>query len=333
MADGQQHAVVAPAPDIDAETNARRGAHLAEWLGRAGRVLSVVEPDNAEHAFDLAVDELNRAQMHYAQAGFYFLFAKEGMDHGEFGGYLERHGIGRRAAQESMQIAYMLQRLPESAATKVVGLPKKKALALARMEPEQVELLIEADEHDEIARMTRRDIEAFARRESTRRDTVEKENETLRNQLSNRVEVPQTAAWPEWVTELRATSAALSEKAMLSLDDLQRLQHHLDGRLDLDAEQATETAIAATSLYHQANAIYARAGQVLAAFDETLGAHVEQDESRLPIATAEELKRRLMAREIINAEHDAERAAREIRSEQQQAGAKRGRGRPRKVAS
>lgn len=320
-----------PAVEGEDQPNANRGSHLAEWLGQTGKVLTLIEPESGEHAFDLAVEELNRAQMHYAQAGFYMLFAKQELAHGTFVEYLQKHGIGVRAAQQSMQIALMLQRLPANTAAKIVALPKKKALALSRMDAEQIELLLTNHDPDEIAAMPRGDLEKHARGLATDLDATETELETARRQLANREALPRSTPWPDWVNHARTLSATLGDRALLAIDDFDQLAAELPDQLALTDTEDAHKRVAVTSAMANLQAIAARVSQTMARYGDEFGDYVAADDSQLPIADTDEAKRLLSNRALVVGEHQNARAEAELRAADRDAAAqpvKRGRGRP-----
>lgn len=131
--------------------------------------------------------------------------------------------------------------------------------------------------------------------------------------------------FPDFVMATRHESTALSDKTMLCLDDLSRLNSQLtDAAATADAHDVN---VALNSLYTHVNAVAAHAQSVLQAMRDTWGDALADKAAGDALYSDAELAEIAASRELLIRDHEQEKR---LRAHQRDDAKPRGRGRPKK---
>lgn len=277
---------------------------------------------------DLAVSKFNSAARSIVEAGLALLSIKNDCGHGEFEEHLAERGIPSQRASEAMRYAKFSATLPAASRAKVMELPKKRVLALASTEPEVISKALEDDDlfHD-LARMDYTEMRKRLRQMEARNadlavdlDTAQTKINELHNRLISRVD---DDSWPEFVTVMRHEGCALSEKALLCVDDLERLVDELSSPAVMSSPHFR---VASNGLYTHVNALLHRLSGLVNRMHAELGDTLETNMPETLFSDAE-VAQAIADRELLVQAHKQER---QLRDNQRETAKPRGRGRPKK---
>lgn len=224
---------------------------------------------------------------------------------------MRKVGLGYRDLRQ-------LRQLPEDERGEVIR------QAEAAPDKDQVIEILEAVVERTVA--TRRqlgDAQHGLTRERHAREMAEMEADQLRERL-HKVE---TRTWPQFTGRVRTESAALAERALLCLDDMEQLVSALEDP-DLPLEDPARFAYygaAVMAFWSNLRAVHARAARLMEVTGRQFAETIGQEAENLPVMPEAEAHQFLHLRRIILNEHQAEAAARETARINEQG---RGRGRP-----
>ncbi|ACL71508.1 hypothetical protein Tgr7_0410 [Thioalkalivibrio sulfidiphilus HL-EbGr7] len=206
-------------------------------------------------------------------------------------------GLGYRELRQ-------LRQLPEDERGEVI----RRAEA-AQDKDEVLEILEAVVERSLDTRRQLKDAQHGLMREQHARELAEVEAEQLRERLRK----AEARTWPEFTTQVRMDSSALAEKALLCLDDLERLTAKLeDPDLPLDdPERFAHYGAAVMAFWQNLSAVHARAARLAAIAGETFAETIGEEAGNLPMMPEEEAHQFLHLRRLILNEHEAEAHARE----------------------
>lgn len=278
--------------------------------------------------------KLADAQMSALQAGAFFLKAKAGCRHGQFGVLLSDMGVDDRQVQRAMQIASYVGQLPPAQAQRIAGLPKMKILPLISADQEVVAELLDSGQLDGEQPLSVRALQEALRKESAARQTAELKREKaeasekrVRELALNRFN---RSDRPEFEIVAKEEAVALVDAAMLALSGCEALLRDVllaphDSVLNADHHKA----VAAGTLYHSVKAVWARSQFLLEQLREHFGFELTDTakfEHQLSGGSVDQSRR---AFEAISGRLKVQAENREA----ERANAKGGRGRPRKLKS
>lgn len=276
--------------------------------------------------------KLADAQMSALQAGAFFLKAKAGCRHGQFGALLSDMGVDDRQVQRAMQIASYVGQLPPAQAQRIAGLPKMKILPLISADQEVVAELLDSGQLDGEQPLSVRALQEALRKESAARQTAELKREKaeasekrVRELALNRFN---RSDRPEFEIVAKEEAVALVDAAMLALSGCEALFRDVllaphDSVLNADHHKA----VAAGTLYHSVKAVWARSQFLLEQLREHFGFELTDTakfEYQLSGGSVDQSRR---AFEAISGRLKLQAENREA----ERANAKGGRGRPRKI--
>lgn len=286
------------------------GAELDEWI------------ENKENQHNITLVEL----------GFGYAAKKHELGHGLFISWIKETGRSPRSVQEASKIARLIHSLSNSNARRAAHLPQRKIAVLASAPPALVNDLFDNDELQED--MSREDMREIIQLNikvedlATKLDTEVMKNLELKQQLSNK---KSDSGYPDFVEAARHESTALTEKASLCFDDLEKLYQQLEdmGRKgkSKDTEYTRHWNLAATSVYHNVRGMVARAEKFLMELDQVLPSEVTGPVLPTQYLTEKEVIAAIQQRELLIEQHTHEAA---IRKQQRDMKKPRGRGRPAK---
>lgn len=307
--------------DLPSKTHAH--AHLVTaTLGG----IEIVLPDTEIALWDLAVSELNQSGIHAARAGYVLNVLKEKSGHGDFMQALNKRGIGKRDAQNCMRIAAALAALTPEQQKKLTTLGKTKLLALVKLPEETLEDLVDGSDLDDIAQMSARQLQDYARRLRHDLEKAEMREARARQQAGEARAAQSGFRYPPSIDRIRVESSALANQATLCLDDIEQLMTELNSAPDLsDAQEKAqaEYSAGATTLFVNLQAIHAKAAYLVKWFGEIIGEdYMPTQPEDAPTLTDDEALRVFALRDLLLAEHRAAKIARDNRPR---------RGRPRKA--
>ncbi len=155
------------------------------------------------------------------------------------------------------------------------------------------------------------DLQAALIREQTAKETLDAKNEMLREQLREK----EIQTWPEFTREIRMESSALGDKALLCIDDLERLMAQLE-EPELnpdDPERTAHYSAAVMAFWTNLRAVQARINRLVGigadSFTDTID---ETPEGLAPtLMPDKEIVSLVSARELMVGEHKAEKMSRE----------------------
>lgn len=136
-----------------AEPNVPRAGHLPPAQAEAndavrrlvalGRSIDIEIPESLEARKQAAVELQANIDEQSAKLGFVLLAIKEEMGHGEWQPWLQASGIATSSARRHMQVARMLQELPDPKRSRVSVLPLRKQIELAKLSADEVSAMID----------------------------------------------------------------------------------------------------------------------------------------------------------------------------------------------
>lgn len=274
-----------------------------------------------------AMDKANQTVVLQVEAGLFLAAAKAQCEHGEFTPLVESFNFNPRRAQEWIQCAEFVSRLPKEARDDMLMLGKSKLLLLSQTDPEVVQEALKGEGFDvdglSIAGTRRhlKEVEAKLTQRGVENKKLELENERLQKQLvaatATRADV--TDIVPPHVSDIRLECAALYLKAELSVDGIARLTndiHLLDSEWALSAARSTFAAL--QSLLGQVKG-------AAAALHKTYGADLDGDHSTMERLTQKELFKCAVEYRELTGEHEHEAA---LRAHERDLDKPKGKGRP-----
>ena len=297
--------------------------------------IEITIPDSVQELQDQTIEAENQLSRDSLKQGFRFLVLKESLEHGEFENWVEEHGFKLRTVRERMQAAKFLLSAPESLRPKLAGLGHKKLIACASAD----EKVFEAAEQDpdfisDLATSSYLDVRNRLRNAESELinkdvdiDTYKTENQELKARLKKE---RAGSAYPDFVVVTRHESHALSEKAMLCVDDMSRLVSDLisinqNSGTEASAEFDHHLRMSTSTLAVHLEAVMHKASDAL----RLLSGHLPPDATAKVNAdflySDEEISHAISERELLVREHEQEKQIRENQREMQKP---RGRGRP-----
>jgi hypothetical protein len=184
-------------PTVDVPCEIAEALATVQRLQQAGQDIQLPEPPKTDDPATLkthAVEVIGKTQQAidqlYAVQGYYLIWLKENMPHGQFQAVCADEGIKPKTAQQRMQVARFLMRLEEPKAKRVSHLPFGRQLKLAQLGEDQLELLDARGALDEIDQKSAKDFDALikAQKESEQRRQEAEKARTARDAAVARLE-------------------------------------------------------------------------------------------------------------------------------------------------
>ncbi|MEJ1353126.1 MAG: DUF3102 domain-containing protein [Candidatus Sedimenticola sp. (ex Thyasira tokunagai)] len=225
------------------------------------------------------------------EAGRQMIVLKEHEPHGEWLELLNDIGIAPRTAQAMMKAAAKYS----GKKTALANLGKSKLLELMVEDDEELEGLADGGTLagmtlDDVDRMSVKELRANLRKAKEKQTQDEEVHEKLLtqkdqkiNELDKKLHGNVLPTWPELVAESEIQTVTAAFRAQEALDQLDVLREQiLNGDLgDMAAEDADPMIEAMAVTYHDTlSQVWARAGELMAAADETLGGYKQVAEAR-----------------------------------------------------
>lgn len=195
----------------------------------AGELTINVE-SSTEELLDRGIKKTNSALRLVVEAGVNFLMAKSKVPHGEFEKLIKKKGVSSQRVSEAMNMARFAAKLPAKQRNSMLSMHKTKAQMLAHTDPEVIENLVDEDtdgQFEEINALSVRDLRNRIRQLEAQNadldielDTVVTREKALKNKVNKQLE---HSEYPGFVVAARHESNALSDKALLCFDDIERL--------------------------------------------------------------------------------------------------------------
>jgi|GEM_PF-3969214 len=282
--------------------------------------------------------------MGYINEGQIFIKLRTNSEHGHFKGALAEHGFSGRYAYERMQIA---EKLTQAAITNFKhgdGLGISKLRKVAAWEEAQIVDFFEGQEVygitiDQAQDMSSRDFEAQlkANKDETKALTealekrddnileLEKENDVLKRQLES---ASLMGDWPDVINKARNESTALSEQALLAINDMEKLLVQIQEPEHKLTELQYDVGF--STLFHHLRAIQARVQNTLTTLQTNYQGSqtLDSDESVVPLGQVE-LQHAVNRRASLVQRHIQDKIEREKKREEKKAPR---RGRPRLIS-
>ncbi len=282
---------------------------------------------------DRVVTKTNNALRLAVEAGLDLISIKSECEHGEFGGLLVERGISRQRASEMMIMARATSQLPPSQRSNLLELTKKKALLLAKTDPEVMQKALNDDELGDLQSCSYQSMRERIRELENKNANLETEldtSQTREEDLKARLKKERNGSeYPDFVVVTRHESDALTQKVMLCLDDLSRLMDDLvklnhDPHMDDGLQNYMN--MASTTLMAHLNGIQAKTSQVLRTAVDNLPPQLTSSQINASLLYSDdEVSQAVQEREMLIREHEQEK---QIRDNEREANKKRGPGRP-----
>lgn len=232
---------------------------------------------SAETLAALGAEELSRAQMSILRAGAFFLELKRVVGHGAFASALEAVGVGERSAQEAMQIARYVAKLPRGEAKRIAALPKTRILPLVNADREVIADLLEDGSLDGAEPLSVRELRKRLRDADQRRIDAETRLKARDLELRRQAERAGAAspAIEKRFAALRDQAVHLVERISHELTLLgQIVELDLVNGYDRAADDATDRQAVAALVFHGLNGALASGGAVVGSISRTYSAYV-----------------------------------------------------------
>lgn len=283
------------------------------------------------------VSKTNNALRLAVEAGLGLISIKSECEHGEFGALIEEKGISRQRASEMMAMARAASLLPAAQRSSLLELTKKKALLLAKTDPEIMQAALDDESLEEFRDLSYEAMRDRIRELENKNANLETELDTTQTReedLKARLKKERTGSeYPDFVVVTRHESDALSQKALLCMDDMSRLMDDLI-KLQNDEHMSSEFEnhlnMSSTTLLIHLNGIQAKASQILHNAMLHLPPQLtSQQVNANMLYSDDEIRHSISEREMLVRDHEQEK---QIRANEREANKPRGRGRPRKDA-
>ncbi|MEJ1496357.1 MAG: DUF3102 domain-containing protein [Candidatus Sedimenticola sp. (ex Thyasira tokunagai)] len=235
---------------------------------------------------------LQQASTAMLEAGRRMIVLKEHEAYGEWQHLLSDIGLAPRTAQAMMQAAAKYSGTKKAA---LANLGKSKLLELMVEDDEELEGLADGGTLagmtlDEVDRMPVKELRANLRKARDKQTQDEEVHEKLLtqkdqkiNELDKKLHGNVLPTWPELVAESEIQTVTAAFRAQEALDQLDVLRDQiLNGDLgDMAAEDADPAIEAmAVTYYDTLTQVWAKAGELMAAADESLGAYKQAADER-----------------------------------------------------
>lgn len=285
---------------------------------------------------DRVVTKTNTAMRLIVESGLDLISIKSECGHGEFGKILRDRDVSSQRASEMMTMARFSAQLPTSDRKKILSLPKKKALVLAKADPEVIDVVLNDDEvFDELSTKSVRELQQEVRRlkadlaqKETEKDTADNHTKKLQALLDMRRE---DSDYPDFYLIVREESRAMATQSELCLeqlaalynDELQRLQQPSNSD---DVNHYTDRGLA--TLYVHANSMAARFSDLAKKMVRELPERITDKLGDNISYTSFEVSAAIERHELMMAEFNNAIAS---RADAREAAKPKGRGRPKKA--
>lgn len=317
------------APDADLETQISAQISSGCFEG-----IEISIPDSTQELQDQTIEAENQLSRDAVKQGFRFLVLKQKLPHGDFESWIESHGFKSRTVRERMQAANFLLKAPENLRPQLSGLGHKKLIACASAD-EQVLAAAEKDPEfiNQLASTSYVEMRERVRSMDNQIINLQAQNETLdteNDRLKALLKKERAGSeYPDFVVVTRHESDALSQKALLCMDDMSRLMDDLI-KLQNDEHMSGEFEnylnMSSTTMLIHLNGMQAKLSQILHNAMVNLPPQLtSQQVNANMLYSDEEIGHAISEREMLMREHEQEK---QIRANEREANKKRGPGRP-----
>lgn len=302
-----------------------------ELIARRGQSLDISLPESVPQLKRWLIEQETVSVMARAQRGFGYLALKHQLGHGEFMAWVEDTGISYSRVNRAMRLADVLMRVNEEQTKKLVSLPASSLLPLAKLDDEDLQALVDSEDFDDYAQMSRIEAVRHIKQLEARKANVDEQNAELRAQnaelrdaLHNKAAVDHL---PAFCLITRHEAAALSEQIIGAVESMEDVYERHLAAASLEGEDAERYRdVALNSVYHAMAAAAARCYSLTDRLRRQWGDRIGGMDELLPF-TEDEVERLLAARRVLVSEHQQQAEGRkETRAKQQP----KRRGRPRK---
>lgn len=238
----------------------------------------------------------NDAAVNMAKRGLCYLMLKNQLPRGEFTQGLTERGIAPTTARPAMSVAKKLMELPKGKQLAFSQLSGSKLIELAKLDAEVLNDLDDADITD-FGSMTVRDMRDEIKQLRGDNQQVILQNQNLQQELiEQKNKQPNVSAYPPLIEECRIESIAMGEQLTTATEHLNSLVLSLI-ELQCDLEEF-EHKIAASALFHQANAAYQTLALVMQRIEGHWGSEITGDEN-LPTYNENEHEQAYAMRDLL----------------------------------
>jgi hypothetical protein len=300
-----------------------REHRLAQWL----RV--DLTSRAADDLLASAVEKANRSAQLIVEVGLELMAAKAQCEHGQWAERLESIGMESQRASEFMRYAQFAGRLSPKERERVIGLPKKKVLALAGADPEVVADLIEHDEKFEATTaLNVSDMRKRIKRLEKDKLKLQGERDAFRDR-ANALQTQNYGAessypYPDFVAVARRESNKLTDKAQLCIDDLRQLAaDHAQLKDTITDDRVMEfwnTGVAA--IYYNAKALAARAVEMIELVEQAMPEAVSGEFKAEYLYHESDIEQAVRDREVLVQMHRHDHVRRELHGRPSKGGRK-----------
>lgn len=197
--------------------------HTSDLLKISG--IEVALPADIEDRWRYAIDKTNMSAISAAQAGYALLCIKEELGHGEFVLELDKRGLKNTVSKNNMRIAKLLMEMPENIQKSLTQMSKSQLVVIAKLEPEQIEMLAESDDFDELSQLSVRELDRKLRRTEMQSRLKDIKIEELEE--SALAAKHKSNKWPEPVLHVREEAALANLHICNQADELERLMDEM----------------------------------------------------------------------------------------------------------
>ena len=229
------------------------------------------------------IQKINISGRLIIEVGLSIKALKSACEHGEFLSTLEQINLSHQRASEFVRYADFASALKEAEINKVLGLAKKKVLALAAADVGTISELLDSDEaFDAVTALSPIEMRRQLKKLEADKENLKaqlKSKDTQIRRLNQSKYDGATQPYPEHIAAARCDSFALSEKARLCLDDLSQL--HAD-HMDLinragDPRGIEYWDVGAIAIYHNTRAVVAQAVALMKKLEAELPENIRDD--------------------------------------------------------
>ncbi|MGI1671978.1 MAG: hypothetical protein K6L74_16870 [Neptuniibacter sp.] len=299
---------------------------IIERIVSAGESLDIELPETTNELQTWIIDRENKAAREAAKLGFGYLALKSQIEKGKFKSWLAENNLSEQRVYELISVANLLLSLSDKDKKKLLDAKKSQLITLAKLPAENIAEISETGELDELLCLPVKKLAEKIRNLETKLETKDLENDQLKDVINKK----RSGEYPDFVVVTRHESDALSQKALLCMDDMSRLMDDLiklQNDEHLSGEFENYLNMSSTTMLIHLNGMQAKLSQILHNAMHNLPPQLtSQQVNATMLYSEEEISHSVSEREMLIREHEQEK---QIRANEREANKPRGRGRPR----
>lgn len=267
-------------------------------------LLGIPKGATGEEYLEGGIQALNTSAQWVARAGRSFKLAKELLPHGQFHSALTERGVEVRSAQQAIQVAEFLERVPVTEAAKLVKAGYTKVLALAQADPEVIQDITESGETDEVTALSVRDLRELLKQRGRKISQLETKLDTERARHHNAqrrlTHLHSVDDLPLFASVVREEAIALTDQAGFMVESLESVvREHLLKVTNGDETFEHFAPIAAGTTFKALDGLLAQLRGLQQQLQDRFGEQITGSPTAAERLTAAELKIYQERREVL----------------------------------